>query len=73
VTLRCESLATDAKLGPEARCSGGGCDGDGVAELFELVDQPSGALLGGASALGPVRAEIGVVDVVMHDVPVSDQ
>ena len=41
--------------------------------MFELVDKSAGALLGGASALGPVRAEVGVVDVVVHDVPVSDQ
>ena len=44
-----------------------------MAELFELVDQAAGAVFGGAAALGPVRAEVGVVDLVVHDVPVGDQ
>jgi hypothetical protein len=64
LTLRCEAVATEAKLGPEARCLGGGCDGDGPVELFELVDQPSGALPGEASALGPVQDRVGVDDLV---------
>jgi hypothetical protein len=53
-TLGFESGTTGAKLGPQARSSGGGVEGDGVAELFELVDQPPCAVFGAASALGPV-------------------
>ena len=44
-----------------------------MAELFELVHESAGALFGGAAALGPVGAEVGVVDLVVHDVPVGDQ
>ena len=49
--------------------------GDGVAELFELVDQAAGAVFGGAAALGPVRAEVGVVDLIIgttrHDLLIA--
>jgi hypothetical protein len=38
-----------------------------VAELFELVDESAGAVFGAAAALGPVRAEVGVVDLVVDD------
>jgi hypothetical protein len=43
-----------------------------VAELFELVNESAGAVFGGAAAMGPVRPEVGVVDLVVHDVPVGD-
>jgi hypothetical protein len=44
-----------------------------VAGLFELVDRSAGAVFGGAAALRAVRAEVAVVDLVVHDVPVGDQ
>ena len=44
-----------------------------MAELFELVDQAAGAVFGGAAALGPVVAEVGVVDLAVHDVSLGDQ
>jgi hypothetical protein len=47
--------------------------GDGVAELLELVDESAGAVFGGAVALCPVRPEVGVVDLVVDDVPVGDE
>jgi hypothetical protein len=43
-----------------------------VAELFEFVDESAGAVFGGAPPVGPVRAELGVVDLVVDDVPVGD-
>ena len=50
-----------------------GLQGDGVAELFELVDEASGAVFGGAVALCPVWAELCVVDLVVDDMPVGDE
>ena len=44
-----------------------------MAELFELVDQSAGAVFGGAAALHPVGAEVGVVDLVVNHVAVGDQ
>jgi hypothetical protein len=44
-----------------------------VAELFELVDESARAVFGGAPAVGPVGSEVGVVDLVVDDVPVGDQ
>ena len=44
-----------------------------MAQSLELVHEPAGAVFGGAPTLGPVRAEVGVVDLVVHDVPVGDQ
>jgi hypothetical protein len=38
-----------------------------------LVDRSAGAVFGGAAALRAVRAEVAVVDLVVHDVPVGDQ
>ncbi|HEX8758652.1 MAG TPA: hypothetical protein VF734_01475 [Pseudonocardiaceae bacterium] len=44
-----------------------------MAELLELVDEASGAVFGGAAALCPVWAELGVVDLVVDDMPVGDE
>lgn len=44
-----------------------------MAELFELMDEVLGAVLGGAAPLCPVRAELGVVNIVVDDVPVGDE
>ena len=41
--------------------------------MFQLAHESTGALFGGAAALDPVRAEVDVVDLVVHDVPVGDQ
>jgi hypothetical protein len=37
---------------------GGGLQGDGVAELFELMDEAAGAVFGGAVALCPSPPEV---------------
>src|SRR5439155_1879076 len=70
-------------VGPEARrtelecgavsCSGGGLEGDRVAEGFELPDEPTGAVFGRAAAGEPVGAELAVGDAVADDVVVGDQ
>jgi hypothetical protein len=44
-----------------------------VAQSLELVHKSAGAVFGGAPALGPVRAEVDVVDLVVNHVPVGDQ
>src|SRR6266545_6180287 len=42
----------------EVAWSGGGLEGDGIAELLELADQPAGFALGIAAALEVVLAKI---------------
>src|SRR6266498_261439 len=71
-------------VGPEARrgcCwlwpgsvgSGGGLEGDLVAERFELFDESAGAVFGGVAAGEPVGAEFAEGDAVGDDVVVGDQ
>ena len=73
VDVRCESGDHRGEARAEGPLIIARFEGDGVAELFELVDESAGAVFGGAAALGRVRAEVGVVDLVVHDVPVGDQ
>ena len=49
--------------------SGCGFDGDLVAEVLELSDEPAGVSFGVGSAFEPVGAELLVVDLVVQDVP----
>src|SRR6266542_5109884 len=70
-------------VGPQARLavtpigsvsrSGGGLEGDFVAERFELFDESAGAVLGGVAAGEPVGAELAVGDAVADDVVVGDE
>src|SRR5437773_2603983 len=70
-------------VGPQARLavtpigsvsrSGGGLEGDFVAERFELFDEPAGAVFGRVAAGEPVGAELAVGDAVADDVVVGDQ
>src|SRR5215218_5578142 len=53
--------------------SGGGLEGDGVAECFELFDEPAGAVFGGVAPGEPVGAEFAEGDAVAGDVVVGDQ
>src|SRR6266511_1248231 len=68
--------------GPEARqglvgdgvsWSGGGFEGDVVAERFELFDESAGAVFGGVAAGEPVGAEFAEGDAVAGEVLVGDQ
>ena len=54
-------------------CLGGGLDGHGVAECFELFDEAAGAVLEGVAAGEPVGAEFAERDAVAGDVVVGDQ
>src|SRR6266487_5178741 len=51
--------------------SGGGLEGDGVAERFELVDEPAGAVLNRVAAGEPVGAEFAEGDALADDVVVA--
>src|SRR6266536_847801 len=53
--------------------SDGGLEGDFVAERFELLDEPAGAVFGRVAAGEPVGAELAVGDAVADDVVVGDQ
>src|SRR6266508_1983693 len=53
--------------------SGGGLEGDGVAERFELAHEPAGAVLDRVAAGEPVGAELAEGDAVAGDVVVGDQ
>src|SRR5213592_880069 len=53
--------------------SGGGLEGDGVAECFELADEPVGAVLDRVAAGEPVGAEFAEGDAVGDDVVVRDE
>src|SRR6266542_3511427 len=53
--------------------SGGGLEGDCVAECFELLDEPAGAVFGGVAPGEPVGAEFAEGDAVAGDVVVGDQ
>src|SRR6266498_3934911 len=53
--------------------SGGGLEGDGVAERFELVDEPAGAVLNRVAAGEPVGAEFAEGDALADDVVVGDE
>jgi hypothetical protein len=53
--------------------SGGGLEGDGVAERFELFDEPAGAVLDRVAAGEPVGAELAEGDALAGDVVVGDQ
>src|SRR6266508_6755682 len=55
------------------RCSGGGLEGDLVAECFELFDEATGAVLDGVAAGEPVRPELAEGHLVADDVVVGDQ
>ena len=48
--------------------SGCGCEGDGVAERFELFEEPAGAVLGRVAACEPVGAEFAEGDAIRIDV-----
>src|SRR5687768_9623699 len=63
--LRCESGDHRGEARAVGPLISWGPAGDGVAELFELVDESAGSVFGGASSLGAVRAEVGVVDFVV--------
>src|SRR6476620_6436639 len=53
--------------------SGGGLECDAVAERFELLDEPAGAVLGGVPPGEPVGAELAVGHLGADDVVVGDQ
>jgi len=53
--------------------SGGGLEGDGVAERFELPDEPAGAVLDRVAAGEPVGAEFAEGDALLDDVVVGDE
>jgi hypothetical protein len=53
--------------------SGGGLEGDGVAERFELAHESAGAVLDRVAAGEPVGAEFAEGDAVAGDVVVGDQ
>ncbi len=55
------------------RCSGGGLEGDLVAECFELFDEATGAVLDGVAAGEPVGPELAEGHLVADDVVVGDQ
>src|SRR6266545_4259165 len=46
---------------------GGRCEGDGVAELFELFDEAAGAVLGRVALVVPFGSEFAVGDLVADD------
>src|SRR6266511_4810296 len=53
--------------------SGGGLEGDGGAERFELAHEPAGAVLDRVAAGEPVGSELAEGDAVAGDVVVGDQ
>src|SRR6266508_1021093 len=53
--------------------SGGGLEGDRMAERFELFDKSAGAVFGGVAAGEPVGAEFAEGDALGDDVVVGDQ
>src|SRR6266540_6874980 len=53
--------------------SGGGLEGDGVAERFELSEEAAGAVFGRVAAGEPVGAEFAEGDALAGDVVVGDQ
>src|SRR6266545_4024565 len=53
--------------------SGGGLEGDGVAERFELAHEPAGAVLDRVAAGEPVGAELAEGDALADDVVVGDE
>jgi hypothetical protein len=59
--------------GQSGRACGHSSDGDLLPEGFELVNESADSMFGGVPSSGPVGAEVGVVNVVVDDVPVGDE
>ena len=56
------------------RWSGRGCEGDGVAEGFELPDVVAGAVVGVGTAAGVVRSQVAVAGIgLAQQMPDDDQ
>jgi hypothetical protein len=53
--------------------SGGGLEGDLVAERLELADEAAGSMLGRVASCEPVGTELAVGDAVADDVVVGDE